>query len=78
MSVWLEIPRRHPDGRHKASVRTTVRLAFQTSHKFFLELSRVQMVLPCRPDGRTLAALNFHIKAWHVRTMTSVVRMSEF
>jgi len=35
-------------------------------------------VLPCRPDGRTLAALNFHIKAWHVRTMTSVVRMSEF
>jgi hypothetical protein len=30
-------------------------------------------VLPCRPDGRTLAACNFHIKAWHVRTITSVV-----
>jgi len=74
MSVWLEIPRRHPDSRHKAPRRTTVRLAFQISQKFFPELSRVRMMLPCCPDGRTLVARNFHIKAWRIRTMTSVVR----
>jgi len=57
MSVWLEIPRHRSDGSHKASGRTTVRLAFQISQKFFLELSRVRMVLPCRPYGRTLAVI---------------------
>jgi len=50
MSVWHEIPRRHLDGRYKASGRTTVRSAFQISQKFFPELSRVQKVLPCHPD----------------------------
>jgi hypothetical protein len=74
MSVWLEIPRRHPDGRHKASRWTTMGSAFQILEKFFLELSCVQTVLPCRPNGRTLAARNFYIKASCVRTMTSVVR----
>jgi len=31
-------------------------------------------VLPCRPDGRTLVARNFHIKAWRAWTMTFIVR----
>jgi len=31
-------------------------------------------VLPCCPDGRTLAARNFHIKALRIRTIGSVVR----
>jgi hypothetical protein len=66
MSVWLEKPRRHPDDRHKASGRTTMRSAFQISQKFFPELSRVRTMLPCRPDGRTLATHNFHIKASRV------------
>jgi hypothetical protein len=75
MSVWLEIHRRRPDGRHKASRQTTMQSAFQISQKFFLELSRVQTILPCRPDGLTLAARNFHIKAWRIRTIGSVVQM---
>jgi hypothetical protein len=29
MSVWLEKPRRRPDGGHKGSGQTTVRSAFQ-------------------------------------------------
>jgi hypothetical protein len=74
MSVWLEIPRHLLDSRHKASGRTTVRSAFQISHKFFPELSRVRTVLPCRPDGRTLAARNFHTKAWRFRTITYAIR----
>jgi hypothetical protein len=74
MSVWLEIPRHRSDVRHKASEWTTVRSAFQISQKFFPELSRVWTVLPCRPNGCTLAARNFHIKAWCIRTMTSVVQ----
>jgi hypothetical protein len=73
MSIWLEIPRPHPDGRHKSSGQTTVRSAFQNSLKFFPELSHVWIVLPCRPDGRTLIAHNFHIKDWRIRTITSVV-----
>jgi hypothetical protein len=36
-------------------------------------MSRVRTVLPCRPDGRTLAVSNFHIKAWHVQTIGSIV-----
>jgi hypothetical protein len=74
MSIWLEILRCRPDGRHKASRRTTVRSIFQISHKFFPELRRVQMVLPCRSDSHTLAACNFHIKASRVLTMTSVIQ----
>jgi hypothetical protein len=74
MSVWLEIPRRRPDGRHKAFERTFVRSAFQVLQKFFPELSRVRIVLPCCPDGRTLATCNFHIKARCVRTMTSIIQ----
>lgn len=31
------------------------------------------MVLPCRPDGRTSAVRNFHIKARRVRTIGMVV-----
>jgi hypothetical protein len=73
MSVWLEIPRCHPDGRHKASRRTTMRSAFQISQKFFSELSRIWTVLPCRLDGRTLGSCNFHIKASRVRTIGSVL-----
>jgi len=74
MRVCLEIPRPHLDVRHKASERTTVRSAFQILQKFFPELSRVWTVLPCRPDGHTLATRNFHIKVWRVRTKTSVVQ----
>jgi len=73
MSVWLEIPRCHSNGRHKASGRTTMRSNFEISRKFFPEFRCIWKVLPCRLDSRTLAAHNFHIKAWRVRTMTSVV-----
>jgi hypothetical protein len=73
MSVWLEMPRHRPDGRHKASGWTTVRSAFQISQKFFPEMSRVRTVLSCRPDSRTLAARNFHIKGWRVWTKGSIV-----
>jgi len=74
MSVWLEKPRIHLDGRHKASGRTTVRSAFQILQKLFPKFSRVRTVLPYRPDGRTLAARNFHIKALRIRTAEHVVR----
>jgi len=65
MNVWFEKPRRHPDCRHKASGRTTVWSTFQN----FAE------ILSCRPDDRTLAARNFHIKASRVWTIEHVVRM---
>jgi hypothetical protein len=39
------------------------------SLKFFLDLSCVWTVLPCRSDGRTSAARNFHIKGMVVRTV---------
>jgi hypothetical protein len=52
-----------------------VRSAFQNLQKFFPDLSCVQTVLPCRPDDRTSAARNFHIKASLVRTIGMVVRM---
>jgi hypothetical protein len=38
------------------------------SLKSFLFESRVRTVRHCRPDGRTSAASNFHIKLWRVRT----------
>jgi hypothetical protein len=47
MGVWLDKPRRHPDGRHKASGRTTVQSAFQN---FTEILSRFEP----RPDGVAL------------------------
>jgi hypothetical protein len=74
MSAWLEIPRCRPDGRHRASGRTTVWSAFQISLKFFSEMSHVQTVLPCRTDGCTLAAHNFHTKASRVWPIGMVVR----
>lgn len=74
MSVWLKIPRYRLDGRHKASGRTAVQSAFQILLKFFPELSCVRTVLPCRPYGHTLAARNFHIKTWHIRTIRSVIQ----
>jgi hypothetical protein len=74
MSVWHEIPRSRPDGRHKASERTTVRSAFQNFAKFFPDLSHIRTVLPCRLDDRTSIVLNFHIKASRVRTIGMVVR----
>jgi hypothetical protein len=43
------------------------------SLKFFHDLSRVRTVVPCRPDGRTSAASNFHIKASRVRNKEMVV-----
>jgi hypothetical protein len=73
MRVWLEIPWRRPIGRHKVSGRITVQSAFQISLKLFPDLSCVRTVLPCLPDGRTLAVRNFHIKAWRVWTIGSVV-----
>jgi hypothetical protein len=51
-----------------------MRSAFQISQKFFPELSSVQKMLPCHPDGRTSAARNFHIKASRVQTIEHVVR----
>jgi hypothetical protein len=42
--------------------------------KFFPDLSHVQTVLPCRPDDRTSAARNLHIKASGVRTKGMVVQ----
>jgi hypothetical protein len=73
MSVWLEKPRRRPDGRHKAFGRTTVGLS-KISLKFFLDLSRIRTVLPYRPVCHTFAARNFHIKASRIRTIGMVVR----
>jgi hypothetical protein len=58
---------RHPDGQ------LCVRLS-KISLKFFLDLSHIQTVLPCSPDGRTSTARNFHIKASRVRTKGMVVR----
>jgi len=59
---------------NKASGQATVQSTFQILQKFFSELSRIRTVLPCRPDGRTLAGCNFHIKASRVQTIGSVVR----
>jgi hypothetical protein len=78
MSVWLDKIGRRPDGGHRLSGRTTVRPKFwEFRWKYFLFESRVQTVLPCRPDGRTFAASNFHIKASRVRTGRMVVRTAD-
>jgi hypothetical protein len=74
MSAWLEIPRHRSDGRHRLPNRQLCDRLSKILQKFFLELSCIQTVLPYRPDSRTLAACNFHIKAWRVRTMTSVIQ----
>jgi hypothetical protein len=74
MSVWLDKPGtvwtvdiRHPDGQ------LCNRLS-KISLKFFPDLSPVRTVLPYRPDGRTSAARNFHIKALRIQTKGMVVR----
>jgi hypothetical protein len=77
MSVWLWIPRRRLDDRHKASGRTTVRSTFQNLQKFFHDLSRVRTVLPCRPNGHTSTARNFHVKASRIQTGIHIVRTVE-
>jgi len=43
------------------------------SQKFFPDLSRIQTMMPCHPDGRTFTARNFHIKASRVQTKGMVV-----
>jgi hypothetical protein len=45
------------------------------SLKFFPNLSRVRIVVLCRPNGHTSAASNFHIKASCVRMKGMVVWM---
>jgi hypothetical protein len=74
MSIWLEIPRRCPNIKQEVSGQTTVRSAFQILQKFFPELSRIRTVLPYHLDCGTLAACNFHIKTWLVRTMKTVTQ----
>jgi hypothetical protein len=54
---------RRPDGGPEPSRRTTVRQNFwDFCWKSFLFESRVRKVRHCRPDGRTFAASNFHIR----------------
>jgi len=53
MSVWLDKPRRLPDGGHKVSGRTTVLSAFQ----IFAEI--VSQFEPC-PDGVALSSRQLH------------------
>jgi hypothetical protein len=75
MSVWLDKVRRCLDSGHRPSRRTTVRPKFQKFRwRSFLFESRIQTVLPWRPDGRTSAASNFHIESSRVRTRRMVVR----
>jgi hypothetical protein len=74
-SVWLEKPRRCPDGSQGLSRRTTVRSIFwEFRWNSFLFLSHVRTVVPCRLDGCTSAASNFQIKDSRVRTGGMVVR----
>jgi hypothetical protein len=42
-------------------------ISFPNFIEIFPELSRIQTVLPYRPNGRTLAERNFLIEAWRVR-----------
>jgi hypothetical protein len=78
MSVWLDKTGPHPDGGHRPSRRTTVRPKFQKfCCKSFLFERCVRMVLPCRLEGRTFAASNFHIEASRVRTGRMVVRTAD-
>jgi len=66
-TVWT-IDIRHPDGQLYDQLS-------KISLKFFLDLSRVWTVLPCRPDGHTSAARNFHIEASRFQTKGMVVQM---
>jgi hypothetical protein len=52
-SVWLDKPRRCPDGRHKVSGRTTIQSAFQN----FVEI--LSWFEP-RPDGFTMSTRRSH------------------
>jgi len=69
--------RRRPDGSQGSSGWTTMQsISREIYWNSFLFLSHVQTVIPCRPDGRTFATSNFHIKASRVRTMLTGVRTS--
>jgi hypothetical protein len=60
----------HPDSGHGPSGRTTVRHFFKNfAKKSFLFKICVRMLRHCRPDGRTSAASNFHIRLSRVWTM---------
>jgi hypothetical protein len=78
MSVWLDKPRRHSDSGHKASGWTTVQSAFQNFAEIlsWFEPRLDDVALSSgqhRPDGRTSAARNFHMKASRVQTKGMVV-----
>jgi hypothetical protein len=73
MSVWLDKTGCRLDGGQRPFGRTTVLPKLQKfSWRSFLFESRVRTVMPCRPDGRTLAASNFHIETSRVRTWRMV------
>jgi len=75
MRVLLDKTGRRLDGGHRPSGQTIVRPKFwEFRWKSFLFEHRVRMVLPCRSDGRTFAASNFHIEALLVRTRRMVVQ----
>jgi hypothetical protein len=75
MSVWLDKIGRCPDCGHRPFGQTNVRPKFwKFRWKSFIFESRVWTVLPCRLDGCTLAASNFHIKALRIWTKRMVVR----
>jgi hypothetical protein len=74
MSVWLDKAGCRPDSGPRPSRQTTVRPKFlKFLWRSFLFESRVQTVRHWRPDGRTSAASNFHIKALRVRTGGTIV-----
>jgi hypothetical protein len=68
----------HPDGGQGPSGRTTVRRISKIfAEKSFLFNSRVRTVRHCRPDGRTSAASNFHIRLRASRPWGMSVRTAE-
>jgi len=60
--------------KHRASIYRLQGFKYTFDSKY---LCAVRTVDIRRPDDRILAARNFHIKAWGVRTITTVVRMIE-
>jgi hypothetical protein len=53
ISVWLDKPMRHPYGKHKASVQTTVRSAF-------LNFAEILSKFELRPDSVALSSVRSH------------------
>jgi hypothetical protein len=53
MRVWLDKPKRRPDGRHKTSGRITVRSASQN-------FAEILSCFESRPDGVTLSSGQLH------------------